>query len=632
MVHMLPSKTLKRPADEASSESVKKQRAVDDEPKFNAVLDEGHSISKQPCQPTTPEDEIQSRMESHNLECSVESLQSIDYYDSEMSIHDVDAERLVTIQKFTFDPVLLRKELAKMIILHEHPLSMVEQIGFRDFLCKVNPSFGMLSQNTIENDIMNIFKFERCMTYTDLGDNSSGCGVAITTKMWTSNDGNRRFLAITGHFIDDEWKRQSYILRFANVPLPCTNESISKVILDCFSYFDVIKKLSTITVDSYTCDDKLVDILMEKLPGNKLLFKEKLFRLPCFSHTMSLMVQDGLDLVRRVIEKIRDSIVFWTSSPEREMTFEKAACELGVSTTSKLVLDDGLNWSSTYFMLQDSFVVRDVFSLLRQQESHYDSLPTEEEWDLVMEVCNRLQFLYNETKYLANCPAACFYIMHLCYIKETLTEWLDCEAPGIKNMASMMVKKLDQYFFATHDILGVVSVFHPKYRFFSVEHFFSVIYRNEAEGVVERIRRMFYDLFNQYKNSHPVEKSSNEGLSLLELRQNPAEFTFERYLREMKKKEPELYEVDLYLKEYFDPETKNFDILSWWNNRKTRYPVLHKIAKDVLSIPIFSVNVANAFDIGDKILGANRSRLRPTMVEALMCTQSWIRRRKNLNS
>ncbi|XP_021741919.1 zinc finger BED domain-containing protein RICESLEEPER 2-like [Chenopodium quinoa] len=435
--------------------------------------------------------------------------------------------------------------------------------------------------------------------------------------MWTSNDGNQRFLAITGHIIDDEWKRQSYILRFANVPLPCTNESISKVILDCFSYFDVIKKLSTITVDSYTSDDKLVDILVEKLSGNKLLFRVKLFQLPCFAHTLSLMVQDGLDVVRHVIEKIRNSIVFWTSSPEREMTFKKAACELGVRTTTKLVLDDGLNWSSTYLMLQDSIVVKDVFSHFRQQQSQYDSLPTKEEWDLAMKVCNRLQFLYNETKSLADCPAACFYFMHLCFIKETLTEWLDCEAPVIKNMASMM---------------GVVSVFHPKYRFFSVEHFFPLIYGNEAEGVIERVRRMLYDLFNEYKSSLPVEKPSNEGLSLLELRQNPAEFMFKRYLREMKKKEPEHYEVDLYLKEYFDPETKDFDILSWWNKKKSRYPVLHKIAKEVLAIPIFSVDVENAFDIGDKILGANRSRLRPTMVEALMCTQSWIRRRKNLDS
>ena len=33
---------------------------------------------------------------------------------------------------YNFDPLDSRKKLAQMIILHEHPLSMVEHEGFRD--------------------------------------------------------------------------------------------------------------------------------------------------------------------------------------------------------------------------------------------------------------------------------------------------------------------------------------------------------------------------------------------------------------------------------------------------------------------------------------------------------------------
>lgn len=73
----------------------------------------------------------------------------------------------------------------------------------------------MVSQSTIENDIMKIFKFERGNAYAELCAQSGMLSgkVAITTKMWTSSDGDRTFFAITGHVVADEWKRKSFIMR-----------------------------------------------------------------------------------------------------------------------------------------------------------------------------------------------------------------------------------------------------------------------------------------------------------------------------------------------------------------------------------------------------------------------------------
>ncbi|XP_021864594.2 zinc finger BED domain-containing protein RICESLEEPER 2-like [Spinacia oleracea] len=547
------------------------------------------------------------------------SLHSSDYFDSSTIVSKC-VERLVTVSKFTIDPIRLRRELAKMIVLHEYPLSVVNHIGFRDFLYKLNPSFRMVSQKTVENDIMKVFKFERCIAH---GDCLNAPGRIAITKMWTSSDGNRRFLAITGHIIDEDWKRQSFIMRFANVPLFGTNQSICKVLLDCFSFFDMDKRLSTITVDSYTSNDELIDLLVDKLSENELPFRGKLFRLPCFAHTLSLMVQDAFDVVRHVIEKIRDSIMFWTSSPEREMTFEKAACELGLSTPAKLVLDYGLSWSSTYLMMQHSFLLKDVFSHL----GHHESLPSKEEWDLVREVCDRLKFLFDKMKSLADCPVACLYLELICEIKVNFLKWLNCEVPWIKEMASKMLKKFDKYWLAARDILGVATIFHPQYRFCALEHYFKKIYGNDAEDEVDRIHQIFYDLFKEYKSSLMKDKKNDEDLSSGESDTD----LFSRYKREMKKKQSELYEVEYYLKVSV-VETEDSDILSWWEVNKQCYSVLHKMARDILAIPVFAVDVEDAFDVGDKILGSNRSRLHPTVVEALVCSQKLIRRREHSES
>ena len=45
----------------------------------------------------------------------------------------------------TFNQDVARKELAKMIVLHEYPISMVEHGGFRSFMGVVQPLFKAIS-------------------------------------------------------------------------------------------------------------------------------------------------------------------------------------------------------------------------------------------------------------------------------------------------------------------------------------------------------------------------------------------------------------------------------------------------------------------------------------------------------
>ena len=42
--------------------------------------------------------------------------------------------RAVTVENYTFDQEIARKELSSMIVLHEYPLSMVDHVGFRRFV------------------------------------------------------------------------------------------------------------------------------------------------------------------------------------------------------------------------------------------------------------------------------------------------------------------------------------------------------------------------------------------------------------------------------------------------------------------------------------------------------------------
>ena len=55
------------------------------------------------------------------------------------------------------------------------------------------------------------------------------------------------------------------------------------------------------------------------------------------------------------------------------------------------------------------------------------------------------------------------------------------------------------------------------------------------------------------------------------------------------------------------------------------YPTLRLIAHDILAILITIVASELAFSTSGRVLSEHCSRLTPKMLEALMCSQSWLR-------
>ena len=117
----------------------------------------------------------------------------------------------VSLNNYQFDQARVRNKLARMVILHEYPLSMVDHIGFREFVTDLQPMFKLVTRNTLKSDILKIYDNERekALKMTD----KNGSRMAITTDMWTSSNKKRGFMVITAHFIDHTWTLQSQVLR-----------------------------------------------------------------------------------------------------------------------------------------------------------------------------------------------------------------------------------------------------------------------------------------------------------------------------------------------------------------------------------------------------------------------------------
>jgi hypothetical protein len=78
-------------------------------------------------------------------------------------------------------------------------------------------------------------------------------------------------------------------------------------------------------------------------------------------------------------------------------------------------------------------------------------------------------------------------------------------------------------------------------------------------------------------------------------------------------------ELDKYLSEM------KLDLLVWWKASEQRFPILARMARDVLAIPISIVASESAFSTSGRILDDFHSSLTPFMLEALECAQDWLR-------
>ncbi|KAF7143472.1 hypothetical protein RHSIM_Rhsim05G0163800 [Rhododendron simsii] len=186
-----------------------------------------------------------------------------------------------------------------------------------------------------------------------------------------------------------------------------------------------------------------------------------------------------------------------------------------------------------------------------------------------------------------------------------LSEWVLCENFVVSKMALKMIEKYDKYWENSHGFLGVAAVLDPRFNISLIEYYYSSIYGERGDEMIESIRRRCFDLHTIYEG-----KNKNDGASSKPLASTTEVNNFDGFemFLNAKKKVKSVHvqlELDHHLEVDLLSRHESFDIFAWWKSSGLKYPTLQAIARDVLVVPVSTVASESLFSTGAREISPN---------------------------
>ncbi|KAK4257426.1 hypothetical protein QN277_007017 [Acacia crassicarpa] len=536
-----------------------------------------------------------------------------------------------------FDQDRCRHEIAKMIIMHDYPLHMVEHPGFVAFVQNLQPQFNTVTFNTIQGDCVAAYLREKQSLMKNF--EAIPGRVCLTLDMWTSSL-SVGYVFITGHFVDIDWKLQRRILNVVMEPYPDSDSALSHAVAVCLSDWSLEGKIFSITSNQAlngAAPENLRPLLSVK---NPLIINGQLVLGNCIARTLSSVAIDllGVESAQDIVMKIRSSVKYVKTSESHEEKFLELKQQLRVPSERNLFIDDQTQWNTTYQMLVAASELKEVFSCLDTSDPDYKGAPTMQDWKLAETLCAYLKPVYDVANMLTpttNPPSVITIFQEVWKLQLDYGRAVMSEDPFISDLTKIMQEKIEKYWRECSLVLAIAVVMDPRLKMKFVEYSFSRVYGDEdTHAYIKIVDDGIHELFHEYEvlplPLTPAYAEEGKG-SLRKTDEYPGGTMlsdsgltdFDAYILQTSNQQMKS-ELDIYLEESLLPRVQDIDVLGWWRLNRVKYPILSKMAQDILCVAASTVPAESVFDTKSKEMDQYRCSLRPETVEALVCAKDWM--------
>ena len=516
----------------------------------------------------------------------------------------------------------MREIVATAIMIHEYPFSIVEDEAWMWAFQYANAEFHKVTRKTAKSDCVAIYEAEKKRLKSLLESVSK---ISLTTDMWKSSHQVVEYMVITGHFIDPDWNLQKRVLSFVKVPAPRRGIDVSDAIFKCLRSWGIENKVFSVSVDNASYNDSCLRALKDTLSHSSttLPLSGSLFHIRCCAHILNLLVQDGLGRIKDIIHNVRESVKYINHNDSRLQSFCDIMAQQGLKE-KKLIIDCPTRWNSTYKMLSVALKFKAIFPRYKEREPHYSYAPSEEDWVKVEKICKLLEVFNVATHVISGSeyPTSNLYLPEVWRVKKLIDDAMEDNEFFIRDMASSMKEKFDKYWGECNLVMAIASVLDPRVKMYVVNFSFPQIYQPDSVATenVEKVVSSLYIMYDYYVDMYKDDIITNSQVD--DTGVNPSANTnasfivtgFEQIMSMVREKQaipPEKSELESYLEEnIYIPEgnSTSFNVLEWWKNNSHKYPILSKMAGDILAIPISTVASESTFSAGGRIIDEYRSR------------------------
>lgn len=342
------------------------------------------------------------------------------------------------------------------------------------------------------------------------------------------------------------------------------------------------------------------------------------------------------------------------SSPTRAQGFKSCIEREKITYKGSVVLDVATRWNSTYLMLDTAIKFRKAFERMEDHDPSFVSeldheTPKDDDWENAINLSNFLKAFYDATKKMSGTSYVTSndYFEGIALLYRYLKDAVNASDPKLQTMGLKMKEKFDKYYGSLDKVnimVLIAVVLDPRAKLNYVRFLYGQIYDDELkiEEMHCKVKNTLEHLYEFYEQSslissdqdfggHNFGASSSSSTSQPdmggseELKMYEAQDWKKMYLYSNEQgHDDNKSELDEYLQEKNENDL-GLDILIWWKANGSKYNILSLMARDILSIPVTTVASESTFSTSGRVLDGFRSSLTPKVVEALICTQDWLR-------
>ncbi|XP_019399036.1 PREDICTED: zinc finger BED domain-containing protein 4 [Crocodylus porosus] len=492
--------------------------------------------------------------------------------------------------------------VAEMIALDLQPYSFVDNIGFNRLLEYLQPQYSLPSPSYFSRTaIPDMYDNVKQIIISHLKEAESGV-IHFTSGIWMSNQ-TREYLTLTAHWVtfESSFRPQcedyhcSALLNVAQIDCDYNGISIQKQLEYWWeTWITSIGLQIGITVT----DNQSIE---------KTLNEGDHSSVQCFGHTINLivneaiksqrMVQNLLSIARKICERVHRSAKAKEKLAELQKEYELPQHQLIQDVPSK--------WNTSFHMLERLIEQKRAIDEM-SIECSFRELISCDQWEVMQSVCHALKPFEAASREMSTHMSTLSQVIPMIHILNRKIEMLFEETMGIdtmlKSLKEAMVSRLSstlhdpRYIFAT--------LLDPRYKA-------SLFTEEEAEQYKQDLIRELEIMSSTSEDEKPVSNGCDIGSPSAN---SYGEDSLWSLMGDMKKAKDLREKVKLpeeMVLSYLEEEVleHNCDPLTYWNFKRSSWPVLSKLAVRFLGCPPSIVPSERLFNTSNENNSFSQSRL-----------------------